>query len=526
MPLILATAEVTDAPASAPIGLGTVMLALAIIALIAWLTYVFGQTQVRRRRRETAPQNLSPFASDDELESKRLSGVLAAALVTSAVLAIVMPAYYLSESSRQAHAIDNFDEIASERGAHWYEEFQCGNCHGLDGGGGGAAYVEVRSGIGTTWVAPALNDVLYRYTEDEVRYWLIWGRQGSPMPAWGTEGGGPLNSQQLDELIAHLQDIKITQREALEQVDGRVSREISRIESADASIQQQLDALEAELLEIQKGPEYLSAVEGFPERLNTILAGPGTCTTESAALIGRPCDDEGRDADRDGLSDEAETAISQLIVDVVTVAPPTEARDILGTITEGTFSGISFDPDTKYTNFSGSTGVEDIEELGLVITEVESVVRDAALTVSSQDRLVEATATGIAFLQDALAERRYAFDIPQIAADGFEGNLSDARRAVGLFNAYCARCHTAGYSAGVAFTQEAGSGAMGPSLREGRSVVQFPDEADHLDFIIEGSQNGQGYGVNGIGRGWMPGFGATLTQEDLMLIVRLERVLP
>ena len=97
---------------------------------------------------------------------------------------------------------------------------------------------------------------------------------------------------------------------------------------------------------------------------------------------------------------------------------------------------------------------------------------------------------------------------------------------VGLYNAYCARCHTAGYSAGVAYTQEAGSGAFGPSLREGRSVVQFPDEADHLDFIINGSENGQGYGINGIGRGWMPGFGATLTQEDLMLIVRLERVLP
>jgi hypothetical protein len=56
-------------------------------------------------------------------------------------------------------------------------------------------------------------------------------------------------------------------------------------------------------------------------------------------------------------------------------------------------------------------------------------------------------------------------------------------------------------------------------------VVQFPSEADHLDFIVNGSQNGVGYGVNGIGRGWMPGFGAVLTQEDLMLIVKFERAL-
>ncbi|NIS29969.1 MAG: hypothetical protein GWN07_07085, partial [Actinobacteria bacterium] len=95
-----------------------------------------------------------------------------------------------------------------------------------DGGGGGAAYVEARSGLSTTWAAPALDDVLYRYSSEEVLYWLVWGRQNSPMPAWGTEGGGPLNIQQLDELLAYLGSIQITQTEALEQVDGRVDREL------------------------------------------------------------------------------------------------------------------------------------------------------------------------------------------------------------------------------------------------------------------------------------------------------------
>jgi len=71
----------------------------------------------------------------------------------------------------------------------------------------------------------------------------------------------------------------------------------------------------------------------------------------------------------------------------------------------------------------------------------------------------------------------------------------------------------------------AGSGAMGPSLREGRAVVQFPDIADHYDFVVKGSSNGAQYGVNGIGRGWMPGFGAMLSGDDIMLIVRFERTL-
>ena len=51
--------------------------------------------------------------------------------------------------------------------------------------------------------APSLNDIFYRYDDEEVRYWLIWGRPGSPMPAWGVEAGGPLNDQQLDFVIEY-----------------------------------------------------------------------------------------------------------------------------------------------------------------------------------------------------------------------------------------------------------------------------------------------------------------------------------
>ena len=33
-----------------------------------------------------------------------------------------------------------FDEIGVERGHEWWVAYQCGNCHGPDGGGGGAAW--------------------------------------------------------------------------------------------------------------------------------------------------------------------------------------------------------------------------------------------------------------------------------------------------------------------------------------------------------------------------------------------------
>ena len=100
---------------------------------------------------------------------------------------------------------------------------------------------------------------------------------------------------------------------------------------------------------------------------------------------------------------------------------------------------------------------------------------------------------------------------------------SPSKRAVGLFNGYCARCHTGGYQAGVAFEQGAGSGAWGPSLQDGRSVIQFPDAADQVQFIIRGSVNNENFGINGLGSGRMPGFGQILSAEDIELIVAYER---
>ncbi len=161
----------------------------------------------------------------------------------------------------------------------------------------------------------------------------------------------------------------------------------------------------------------------------------------------------------------------------------------------------------------------------MLITDLTTIERDLRLSTENLDRLLESARTGLAAVVDAAAARRYAVDIPALAEAAFDGDVAKAERAVGLFNAYCARCHTAGYSAGIAATQEAGSGAMGPSLREGRAVVQFPDIDDHYDFVEAGSVNGVQYGVNGIGRGWMPGFGALLSAEDIMLIVQFERAM-
>ena len=48
---------------------------------------------------------------------------------------------------------------------------------------------------------------------------------------------------------------------------------------------------------------------------------------------------------------------------------------------------------------------------------------------------------------------------------------------------------------------------------------------DQVKFVIEGSENGKGYGVNGLGSGRMPSFGRILSQHQIELIVMYERTL-
>jgi mono/diheme cytochrome c family protein len=233
--------------------------------------------------------------------------------------------------------------------------------------------------------------------------------------------------------------------------------------------------------------------------------------------VSRPCDGPGADTDGDGISDAAEIGIGRLIEEVVAVAPEGDPVLVL--------QRLVFDPDSAYSTGSGGSPIPDFDQISEVSAELDTIVRNLQLAVDNADTLMAGAVNGLAFLEEAADARRWAFDEAALA-EAFDGDIEATRRAIGLFNSHCARCHTAGYSAGVAFTQEAGSGGFGPSLRAGRSATQFPDFDDQYDFIVNGSENGEEYGVNGVGRGWMPGFGESLTPEDIRLIVTLERNLP
>jgi mono/diheme cytochrome c family protein len=120
-------------------------------------------------------------------------------------------------------------------------------------------------------------------------------------------------------------------------------------------------------------------------------------------------------------------------------------------------------------------------------------------------------------------------DIDTLAMQGVEdgtyGSYGEALYNLELASgAYsCARCHTQGWSWGDPGV--AGQGAFGWNLTGGSVNAHFPNEADMIDFIKNGSVLGAKYGLQGQGSGRMPGFGAMITDEQIQAIVEYVRSL-
>jgi mono/diheme cytochrome c family protein len=218
---------------------------ICAITLIGFVTYVF--INVRSGREEIGSEielapNRKPYYDDETLEGPRLTRALGAGFILIAVTAIGLPLYWLNEPGRQSGAVETFEQTFINRGARLFAPtgdggYNCAGCHGAEGVGGQAPPYTLTDSDGefvatVTWRAPALDTVLLRFSEEEVRQILVYGRPGTPMPAWGAEGGGPLTTQQIDELIAYLASIQLTSEESQAQVEVALREELGLGEGA------------------------------------------------------------------------------------------------------------------------------------------------------------------------------------------------------------------------------------------------------------------------------------------------------
>jgi len=206
---------------------------LALLIVIGWIVYALSNSRSARKELgseiELAP-NRKPYYDDEELEGRRLELVQFIGVLLLVVIVIGLPLYWVFEPSRQAGATEGARNRLEGWGAGLFAStadggFNCAGCHGgMNGTGGNAPFTitddttgEVRA---VTWNAPALNNVFYRFDRDEVTYILNYGRPGSPMSAWGLAGGGPLNAQQIESLVAYLESIQIPREDCNPEEEG------------------------------------------------------------------------------------------------------------------------------------------------------------------------------------------------------------------------------------------------------------------------------------------------------------------
>jgi len=621
----------------------SVITVVAVVAGIAWLA-VLGVSAVRNRGSEEVAPNLAPGLTNAEVETSRLEAGQKAAIAFSALLAVSLPLYFLGELDRQEAFVDEFAGESIARGEHIVEEFACFNCHGPEGAGGVARYVEQRSGVTVSWEAPSLNDILFRYDEDEVNYWITFGRGNTPMPPWGVPGGGPLNDLQVVDVVNYLKTIQVPQAATLEDLEPAITVQLDRLANAEATVAAAILNQRQTIADIESAPAEFKAFAPLAERADELEERAG----------------EGIDTDGDGISDSVETELSALtaevaalfrVVDPIALDPEAPDADLADEAVtqleaaierdpilernlaevEAAIEGGEVDPSTGLTTaalevlgeslaeaealgvaglpsdiVSASDAAELVEALteasgaegadpaiGELLTEVATAVEGSAdpdgdgLSSAAEDAITASMADaaeatipfqvavvnldpanpasvggasdaatlntvvgnldslrvtlrvatennesllatevgGLGFLEAALDQRAWEIDIEGVA-EAMEVSTEVAQRAVGIFNAKCARCHTAGFSAGIPYTQEAGSGGFGPALWDGRPLIQFGDvpsnpetEVDLLvRFLTEGSEANKPYGLNGFGSGRMPAFGAILSAEDIELL--------
>ena len=165
-----------------------------------------------------------------------------------------------------------------------------------------------------------------------------------------------------------------------------------------------------------------------------------------------------------------------------------------------------------------------------LVEDQEKALADAQAELADVQAKPDTSAEKLAEAQLAVttAERQLA------KAEEYRAEVTALSDGAILFRLNCARCHTKGWSyynptnLDLPPLPEQGSGAYGPNLTDGATLLQFPGEAgvdQQFDWVALGVPANNQYGVRGISSGRMPHFSQQLTDDQITAIVEYERSL-
>jgi len=263
--------------ASGMVALTTTNIAIFGLAIIFAGWAIYGIANVVGGRREVGAElelaaNRKEYFDDETLEGPRLTRVMGIGVVLLFVTVVALPLYWIFEPSRQAGAQEGWDKRFASWGGELFAPtaeggFNCAGCHGGMQAVGGAAPFTVTDPLtgevaAVDWKAPALNTVMYRFSDDEIRFILNYGRPFSPMSPWGLIGGGPMNEQQIDTLIEYLKSIQIPREDCGEgEVDAQYfGAQLCESGHLPSSIQDDVEAAARKAVEDGEAASYGEAL--------------------------------------------------------------------------------------------------------------------------------------------------------------------------------------------------------------------------------------------------------------------------
>ena len=230
------------------------MLNLVAFVAIDRLPDLGGAVAEARAAKRATPANLTPFLPDEDLESRRLERVQGWALLFAAVVAVALPLYWLHEPTRQ----DRVDQLlrrergrprrgavrepddadVRRRGVAAVRELPrrrraaaaSRRSRSTASRSSGRRRRSTPSCCASTRTRRASTPTLRsRRTVCDVTDIITYGRPGTPMQAWGVDGGGPKNDQSIQDLVAYIESIQLTPEQAQKQAaDALASRSPTR----------------------------------------------------------------------------------------------------------------------------------------------------------------------------------------------------------------------------------------------------------------------------------------------------------
>ncbi len=456
--------------------------------------------------------NKKEYLSDEELEGVKLDRSLSFALVVLGITSVALPFYWLAEPGRQEGAVAAYQLNFESRGGDLYTEgAQCVNCHAAGGVGGVAPYVlqdvDGQFIANASWTAPALNNVFLRYSEDEVRYILNFGRPGSPMAAWGTPGGGPLTEQQVQNTMEYIQTFEV---QSLDTIDINFSDD-------PAAAQAEADELAIEIRdEVQRSlddGEFSSIGEavfnlGYFSGFQAGSLSCGRCHTSGWSLGPNTPWAPGADPLAEGVAGCGggnPSGIGFSLCGTITERFPDDAWKL----PDGSWApkgGLADDDGFFYEAMDGSK--VRLNDKGAPITDSGELYEVLSGGEMHGD-LAECASISSLWEPEGISSEAYAYvedGLPEVddSADGFVNPEPIDLDSLGESDLMFA------------------DGRIGFSC----DVIDMPERTSyaHFDFIYNGADAGSGYGRGGqSAAGMMPGFGKLLPEQFIQAVVDYER---